>query len=94
MLRHMESGEISEHEIRFWKALHLREWQTSRELAEAAGVAPRTARAFALKFVRLGIAEQAEVFPGHRYRVSPFAEKRNRGYVDRLHVAAQVFVVE
>jgi hypothetical protein len=47
-----------------------------------------------LKLVKLGVVEQAEVFPGHRYRISPFAAKRNRGYVDRLVSAADALGVE
>jgi hypothetical protein len=43
-----------------------------------------------LKLVRLGIVDQAEVFPAHRYRLSTHAAKRNRGYADRITRAAEV----
>lgn len=66
-------------------------WMTSAEIAEHAHVAPRTARAHALKLVKLGVVDQAEVFPGHRYRLAEHAVKRNRGYFDRLTRAAEVF---
>lgn len=62
---------------------------TAREIANEAGVAPRTARAHVLKFVQLGIVDQASVFPGHRYRVSEHASKWNRSYCDRLARAAE-----
>lgn len=61
--------------------------------ALAVGVAPRTIRHLTLKLVRLGIVEQAEVFPGHRYRLSAHAKQRNRGYLDRLEATAEVFGV-
>jgi len=77
--------EVSAHEIRVYNVLARGEWVTSQQIAEQAQVAPRTARAHALKLVRLGVADQAETFPGHRYRLSP----RNRGYADRIARAAE-----
>lgn len=85
----MERSEISRHEILVYQALAAGKWLSSREIVDATGVAPRTARAHALKLVRLGIADQAEVFPGHRYRVSEHAAARNRAYRDRLNRAAE-----
>lgn len=91
----MERGEVSRHEVAVYKVLHDAKdaWLTSAELAVRAAVAPRTARAHALKLVRLGVVDQAEIFPGHRYRIAEHAIKRNRGYVDRLHHAASVLGV-
>jgi DNA-binding IclR family transcriptional regulator len=86
----MEKNEISSHEVLVYRELAKGEWITSKAIAEAAGVAPRTARAHALKLVRLGIVDQAEVFPAHRYRLSTHAAKRNRGYADRITRAAEV----
>jgi len=91
----MERNEVSTHEIAVFKSLLEAEgWLTSRDIATLAEIAPRTARAHALKLVRLGIADQAEVFPGHRYRIAEFAAKRNRGYVDRLARAANALGIE
>lgn len=91
----MERNEVSAHEIAVFKALLSAEgWLTSSDIARLADVAPRTARAHALKLVRLGVADQAEVFPGHRYRISGFAPKRNRSYVDRLACAADALGVD
>lgn len=90
-----ESNEISIHQARAFRALQRSadRWMTARELAEKAKVAPRSARAFAKRFVDNGVADQAEVFPGHRYRLSPMAAKRNTGYLKRLEEACVVFGV-
>ena len=69
-------------------------WRTSRELAEQAAIARRTARAFAQKFAHLGIIETAEVFPAHRYRLAPKAGKTNAAYVVRLGRASSAFGME
>jgi hypothetical protein len=94
MLRRMqaERAEISEHMVRIWRWLSDREsWETSASIAIGAGVSGRTARAHAHRLVGLGLLDQAEVFPGHRYRVSKLAEKRNKAFVLRLQEAASVF---
>jgi DNA-binding IclR family transcriptional regulator len=88
----VERSEISRHEVVVFQTLAAAspKWLSSADLAERAQVAPRTARAHALKLVRRGVVEQAAVFPGHRYRLAEFAEQRNRGYMDRLRQAAEV----
>jgi DNA-binding IclR family transcriptional regulator len=86
----METSEVSQHEIRVFKSLSTDRWLTTKQIAEAAEVAPRTARAHALKLVRLGILDQAEVFPGYRYRLSKHAARRNRAYFDRIKRAADI----
>lgn len=91
-----ERNEISRHEVEVFRVLlaNGKSWKTNKELAaECQAVAPRTVRAMTFKFVHLGILDQAEVFPGHKYRLSEKAEKRNRGYVDRLRQVADVFGV-
>lgn len=88
----MEKGEISIHQIKVVE--FVREnggWVTSKEIAAGAGVAERTARHHALALVNLGIFDQAEVFPAHRYRISEKAEKRNKAYWLRLESARSVF---
>jgi predicted transcriptional regulator len=92
----MERSEVSRHEVDVYRVLLEagKAWMSSNQIAERADVSARTARAHALKLVRLGVAEQAEVFPGHRYRIAEFADKRNRGYVDRLQRAASVLGIE
>lgn len=92
-----ERNEISRHEVDVFRALVLNadSWQTNTDIAAACqAVAPRTVRAVTLKLVQLGVLDQAEVFPAHRFRLASKAAKRNRGYVDRLHRAAEVFGVQ
>lgn len=89
----MEKSEISVHELRICAFLRSPpdKWSTNNEIAQAASVSPRTARAHTLKLVKLGMIDQAEVFPAHRYRWSDKAEKRNASYWTRLKMAAEVF---
>ena len=88
----MERAEISQHQVRVYQfvrdTLH---WVTSAEIACGAQVAPRTARAHVQHLVALGIFDQAEVFPAHRYHLSSQADKRNKGYLLRLKQAEEVF---
>lgn len=89
-----ERNEISRHEVEVFRVLTLNAetWKTNTEIAaDCVSVAPRTVRAVTLKFVKLGILDQAEVFPAHKFRLAAKAAKRNRGYVDRLRTAADVF---
>lgn len=88
----METSEISIHQSRIYEFVKSAgRWVTSREIASGADVAERTARAHALKFVRLGVFDQAEVFPAHRYRLSELAGKRNISVVRRLEAAREIF---
>lgn len=87
-----EKSEISEHEVRFFIAVkNGGGWKTSKQLATEAKISPRTARAYAVKFVQLGICDLAEVFPGHRYRVADKAKRRNAAYMLRLEQAQAIF---
>ena len=88
----MERSEVSRQEVHFYLAAsELERWCTAAELATQAKIATRTARAYAVKFVKLGLFDVAEVFPAHRYRWSAFAAKRNAAYLRRLTAAAEVF---
>lgn len=88
----METNEISHHQFKVYDYVRLADsWLTSKEIASGTGVAERTARAHALKFVKLGIFDLAEVFPAHRYRVAKLADKRNRGMFDRLEAVREIF---
>ncbi len=89
----MEHNEVSAHEVKIFLALGAAhpEWLTNKDIASRLqDVAPRTVRAHTLKLVQLGIVDQAEIFPGHRYRLSDKAEKRNRAYTNRLLQAADI----
>jgi hypothetical protein len=88
----VENNEISLHQIKVLEFVKSKDqWVTANEIAKGSGVAPRTARHHALLFVKLGIFDQAEVFPAHRYRLSDKAEKHNKAYVLRLNKAKAVF---
>lgn len=91
----MEHSEISLHQLRIFHFVHTaNRWVTNHEIAQGAKVAPRTAREHSKRFVEGGIFDQAEVFPGHRYRFSDKAEKRNKAYMLRLQQAQAVFDAE
>ena len=88
----MERAEVSEHELKVYAfTLKAAGWVTNHEIAKGAGVARRTARQHSLRLVQLGVFDQADVFPAHRYRVGKQARSRNRAYVLRLEQAAEVF---
>jgi predicted transcriptional regulator of viral defense system len=90
----MESNEISLHQLRVFEFVReAGRWVTATEIQDGTGVSPRTARHHALKLAKLGLFDQAEVFPGHRYRISQFAEQRNKDYMLRLEQAREVFGV-
>jgi hypothetical protein len=93
----MERNEISRHEVEVYRVLRAagQTWLNNADIADRADrVAPRTVRATTHKLVNLGVVDQAEVFPGHRFRIADRAGQRNREYLDRLHRAAEVLGVQ
>lgn len=89
-----ERNEISIHELRVFLVVQASDkWMTNAEIAEAAKVAQRTARHHSHRLVSLGIFDQAEVFPAHRFRVAEKAGKRNAAYMKRLMGAKETFGV-
>jgi hypothetical protein len=92
----MERNAVSIHEVRVFQCFTAApsQWFTAAQVAEVAGVAARTARAHALKLVQLGILDQLAVFPAHRYKLAVKADKRNKGYYQRLIQAAEIFSLE
>lgn len=93
----MEQNEISQHEVEVYRVLRLNPtlWMTNIVIAERApAISPRTVRAKTAKFVALGLIDVAEVFPGHRYRLSDKGRQRNAAYLTRLENAASVFGIE
>jgi hypothetical protein len=87
----MERAEISAHQVRVFRFVSdAKRWVSNDEIAAGAQVAPRTARAHTRHFVSLGIFDQAEIFPSHRYQLSSKAEKRNKAYLLRLRQAEAV----
>lgn len=92
----MERAEISLHEAKLFLHVknHTSSWKTNRDLAKAIDGNERTLRATTARFVKLGILDQAEVFPAHRFRFSDKADKRNKSYLQRLEFAVEVFGLE
>ncbi len=87
----MEKNEISIHEIKVFTALESKSWKTNKDLSEETKIPLRTVSFKTKKFVDLGICDLAEVYPGHRYRLSDKASKRNKAYFDRIIQAKSVF---
>ena len=92
MTKNGEKGEISAHEVRIYRLMSEApaRWFTAQEVSDEAKVARRTAGLHTLRFSKLGLVDQAEVFPAHRYRWSEFAGKRNKSYLQRLDAAADI----
>ena len=87
-----ETNEISLHLFRVFDFVRKANgWVTANEIAAGAGVAARTSRAHALRLVQAGVFDLAEVFPAHRYRFAATAAKRNRGFLQRLERAEEIF---
>lgn len=88
-----EHNKVSIHEARIFHVFTSQStrWLTNADVAAAADVAPRTARAHTLKLVGLGLLDQAELFPAHRYRLAEKAMERNLGYWKRLQQVSQIF---
>lgn len=88
----MERNEVSLHQLKVFLAVRKAgKWLTNREISVLADVAERTARQHSLFLVNLGILDQADVFPAHKYKYSELADKRNKAYVGRLCSAIEVF---
>jgi hypothetical protein len=91
----MEKGEVSLHQVKIFEFVRKAAgWVTAKDVAAGSDVAERTARLHCLNLVNLGIFDQAEVFPAHRYRLSEKAGKRNKAYMIRLEAAKEVFGIE
>lgn len=88
----METSEISIHLFKvFTFVSKAKRWHTSKEISAQSKVGLRTTRAHCFRLVKAGILDQAEAFPGHRYRISDNATKRNKGFMQRLEQAKEFF---
>lgn len=88
----MEQSEVSINQVKLYQ--HLKTtgaWMSNKDLAAALRISLRNASLHTQTLVKLGILDQAEVFPGHRYRYSAKATKRNLAYVQRLEEATEIF---
>lgn len=86
-----EKAEISIHECRIFLALDTDSWKTATQISKISKTARRTSSYHLLRFCKLGIADLAEVFPAHRYRLSIKAHRRNHAYLTRITQALEVF---
>jgi len=90
---YMERSEISQHEVKIYKTLknNPEVWMTNKDISTRSDVKERTVRMHTLRFVKLGMIDLAEVFPAHRFKWSPKADRRNKGYELRLLNAVAAF---
>jgi hypothetical protein len=100
----MESIQISAQQARVFsllKAVALESnspaqcWLTNREIElRLKDVNLRTIRLHTSKLAKLGVFEEAVVFPAHKYRVSDKAQQLNPSYLARLAEAAKLHGVD
>jgi DNA-binding IclR family transcriptional regulator len=91
----MEPSEISLHLVKIYRCLsQSKAWMTNKQIAETTGVSLRRTSHHTKTLVGLGILDQAELYPGHRYRMSDKADKRNGSYLARLKQAENIFQTE
>lgn len=83
--------DLSEHEIRVCIALRDGgdRWRTAAAIAEAAEVAPRTARLHLSRLTDAGIAQCLRLTNGFRYRWSEAGARTAQSYMVRVLTAAQ-----
>ena len=88
----METNEVSEHLCKVFMCVRSSNgWVTAKDVSAASGVAERTSRAHLSRLVKLGLFDQAETFPAHRYRMSTKAGKRNISMLQRIESACSIF---
>jgi DNA-binding transcriptional ArsR family regulator len=89
----METSEVSVHQAKLYMVARKNpsRWFTTRELAEASGIAIRTASMHASRLVKLGVLEVRELFPGHRFRLAQTATKGAKPHATRLDEAVEIF---
>ena len=88
----METQEISLNQLRLFEFVRdAGKWVSMREIVTATGSARETVGLHCRRFVKLGIFDQAEVWPGHRFRIAELADKRNSAIMERLKKAREVF---
>lgn len=82
----METSEISLFEIQVYQFLKQNKdtWVSNSDIMKHTHLVPRTVRQKTRKLVDLGLVDEAEVFPGHLFRMSGMAGKRNLAYLKRL----------
>jgi len=88
----VETNEISLHQFKIYDALKKsQEWLSMKDIVKQTGAARGTVGQHLRRFIKLGLVDQAEVWPGHRFRLSPHAEKRNKSLMERLEQSGKIF---
>jgi hypothetical protein len=88
----METNEISLHQVRIFEFVRNADgWVSMKDVVTGTGSKRETVGVHLRRFVKLGLIDQAEVWPGHRFRVSALAEKRNKAMLERLDRAREIF---
>jgi hypothetical protein len=83
---------ISPHQVKVYDYVRdAKRWVSAADIELHTGVKARTARHHAVKLTELEVFEQANLFPGYRYRLSPYAEHRGKDHLQRLEKAREVF---
>lgn len=84
----METSEISVHQIAVYDFVKSAgRWVSMKDIISGTGVKRETVGNHCRRFVKLGIFDQAEVWPGHRFRFAELAEKRNPAIIARVFAA-------
>lgn len=89
----METNEISYHEVLIWRAIQAKgeRWFTNADISKMTPtISSRTVRIKTKKFAELGLLQQADVFPAHRFKLKPKAD-RSVPYIRRLEDATDAF---
>lgn len=88
----MPIAAISPHLCRVYQQLKVvSDWRTAAQIGTDAQVNTRTARAHLTTLTEAGIAEQAEVFPAYRYRLSVIGKRADSPLSLRLNQAMALF---
>jgi DNA-binding transcriptional ArsR family regulator len=89
----MRDGRISPHEVRLLLAIRREpdRWHTNGDLADAAEISERTARAHTARLAQIGVVDVERVFPGNRYRLVKQPTGEATHYLDRVDKAREVF---
>lgn len=85
------TDQISAHEVRLLLAFRAKAdaWLTNQEVADAASVSPRTARAHTARWVDLGVLVAQQVSPARKFRLSQQAGEEGRAYLERWEQARE-----
>jgi hypothetical protein len=84
---------ISVHEVRLLLAFQAKadSWLTNAEVAEAAGISPRTALMHGSQLVKLSLLDVQRLFLDRRFRLGRQPGDEGQAYLDRWEKAREVY---